>query len=214
MKNVDLMIFDFDGTIADTGRDLVSSVNHTLTMLNLTPKPQEEIISFVGDGVMKLIERALGEENKTDLHKALEIFIRHYEEHMLDTTVLYPHTESVLQHYSNKKKVILTNKRYHLALDIARGLGIDQYFLEIVGADSTPFVKPDPRVVEYLLSKYAVEKSHTVIIGDGANDVAVAKNSGILSCALLNGLGYKEKLIKMGADYYCENLLEINDLFQ
>jgi phosphoglycolate phosphatase len=214
MKKVDLMIFDFDGTLADTGADLVSSINQTLTSMRLDPRSPEEIISFVGDGVKKLMERSLGENNKGRLEEAMSIFSGHYEKHLLDQTVLCPHIEDVLKYFNHKMKVILTNKRYHLTLAIARGLHIDRYFMEIVGADSTPFQKPDQRVVEYLLDKYNVAAQKAVIIGDGVNDIAVAKNAGILSCAYLNGLGDKETLLTMEADFYCENLMEINSLFQ
>jgi len=214
MKKVDLMIFDFDGTIADTGADLVSSINHTLTSMRLDPRSSKEIISFVGDGVKKLMERSLGEHHKGRLEEAMSIFSGHYEKHLLDKTVLCPHMEDVLKYFNHKMKVILTNKRHHLTLAIARGLHIDRYFMEIVGADTTPFQKPDQRVVEYLLTKYNAEPQKTVIIGDGVNDIAVAKNAGILSCAYLNGLGNKETLRKMEADFYCENLMEINSLFQ
>ncbi|KAF0154402.1 MAG: phosphoglycolate phosphatase [Syntrophaceae bacterium] len=214
MKKVDLMIFDFDGTIADTGADLVSSINQTLTSMRLDPRSAEEIISFVGDGIKRLMERSLGESNKGRLEEAMSIFSGHYEKHLLDQTVLCPHVEDVLKYFNHKMKVILTNKRYHLTLAIARGLHIDRYFMEIVGADSTPFQKPDQRVVEYLLDKYNVAAQKAVIIGDGVNDIAVAKNAGILSCAYLNGLGDKETLLTMEADFYCENLMEINSLFQ
>ena len=214
MKKVDLMIFDFDGTLADTGADLVSSINQTLTSMRLDSRSPEEILSFVGDGVKKLMERSLGENNKGRLEEAMSIFSGHYEKHLLDQTILCPHIEDVLKYFNHKMKVILTNKRYNLTLAIARGLRIDRYFMEIVGADSTPFQKPDQRVVEYLLDKYNVAAQKAVIIGDGVNDIAVAKNAGILSCAYLNGLGDKSTLLTMEADFYCEDLMEINSLFQ
>ncbi len=214
MKKVDLMIFDFDGTIVDTGEDLVSSVNHTLASMRLDVRPHEEIIGFVGDGVKKLIERSLGEKHQDRLEEAMKIFGSHYEKHLLDKTVLYPQIEDVLKYFNHKMKVILTNKRYHLTVAIARGLHVDRYFMEIVGADSTPFLKPDRRPVDYLLEKYNVAPQKAVMIGDGANDIGVAKNAGIISCAYLNGLGGREKLLALGADYYCENLNEINSLFQ
>lgn len=214
MKKVDLMMFDFDGTIADTACDLVLSINHMLTSMRLHPRPSHEIISFVGDGVHKLIERSLGDHGKEKMEEALRIFSTHYEKHMLDHTVCCPHIQDVLKYFNHKMKVILTNKRYHLTVAIARGLHIDRYFMEIVGADSTPFQKPDPRVVVYLLEKYSVSPQKAVLIGDGVNDIEAARNAGILSCAYLNGLGDPEKLLKLGADFYCENLIEINSLFQ
>ncbi|HPE06391.1 MAG TPA: HAD family hydrolase [Smithellaceae bacterium] len=214
MKKVDLMIFDFDGTIADTGADLVSSINHTLTAMRLNPRPSEEILSFVGDGVKKLIEKSLGENYKERLEEAIRIFSGHYEKHLMDQTVLCPHIEDVLKYFNHKMKVILTNKHYHLTLTIAHALHIDRYFMEIVGADTTPFQKPDLRVVEYLLTKYNADPRKTVIIGDGVNDIAVAKYAGILSCAYLNGLGNRQTLLRMEADFYCEDLIEINSVFQ
>lgn len=214
MKIVDLMIFDFDGTIADTGADLVASVNYTLTAMRLETRSLEEIISFVGDGVRKLMERSLGENHRGRLEEAMSIFSGHYEKHLLDQTVLCPHIEDVLKYFNRKMKVILTNKRYALTVVIARGLHIDKYFMEIVGADTTLYQKPDRRVVEYLLEKYNVTPQKAVIIGDGVNDIAVAKNAGILSCAYLNGLGNREALLRMKADFYCENLMEVNSLLQ
>ena len=68
--------------------------------------------------------------------------------------------------------------------------------------------------MDYILNKYGIAKEKTLIIGDGINDIAVAKNSGILSCAYLNGLGSRQDLLNLNADYYCEDLLEINSLFK
>jgi len=213
MKPVDLMIFDLDGTLADTGDDLAASVNHTLITMQMQPLAYEEIIGFVGDGIRRLIEKSLGEIHASKADEALAIFSAHYEKHLLDKTVLYPRIIDTLDYFRHKKKVVLTNKRYYLALGILRGLNIENYFLEIVGADTTPYMKPDGRVVDYLLSKYDVQRSQTVIIGDGTNDIAVAKNAGIISCACLNGLGNRKALLDMGPDYYCENLIEIKSLF-
>lgn len=213
MKHVELMIYDLDGTLADTGADLVASVNHTLTALQFQPLAHDEIIGFVGDGIRRLIEKSLGDAHASSADEAMKIFSDHYGKHLLDKTVLYPHIENVLRHFQDKKKVILTNKRYYLALDIVRGLKIEKFFSEIVGADSTPYMKPDGRVVEYLLVKYDADCSKTVMIGDGVNDIAVAKNAGTLSCAYLNGLGNRDALLKMGADFYCEELIEIKSIF-
>ena len=96
---------------------------------------------------------------------------------------------------------------------ITRGLKIEKYFVEIIGVDSTPFPKPDRRVIEYLLDKYGLAKEETVIIGDGVNDIIVAKNSGILSCACLNGLGKRNDLLNLNADYYYEDILSLNHYF-
>ena len=213
MKELDLMIFDFDGTLVSTGTDLAQSINYTLDTLKLEKKPEKEIISFVGDGIGKLIERALGQDHVKYQEEAMRIFADYYGKHLMDNTSLYPHVEEVLKNFENKTKIILTNKSYNFTLMIARKLNIEKYFAEIIGIDSTPFAKPDRRVIDYLLDKYGVAKEKTLMTGDGINDILVAKNSGILSCAYLNGLGNRKDLLNLNADYYCEDLLEIKSLF-
>ena len=214
MKPVDLMMFDFDGTLADTGEDIAASVNHALTALGLGSLPVDVILGFVGDGLRILMERALGADDRAKLEEAMKFFLCHYEKHLLDHTRLYPEAEETLNYFHSKKKVILTNKRYYLTMAIAKGLKIDRHFLEIVGSDSTPFQKPDGRVVAYLLEKYGVAPQKAVLIGDSANDVAAAKNAGVLSCVHLNGLGNREAMLKMDADFYVEQLTEIRSHFQ
>jgi phosphoglycolate phosphatase len=212
MKEIDLMIFDFDGTLVATGADLVAAVNYTLEHLSLVPRQGNEIISFVGDGVKELIERSLGKDHLAFYPEAITIFSKYYGEHLLDNATLYPGAEKILKHFRQKKKVILTNKRYNFTLDICRGLGIEEYFVEIIGDGCFPYRKPDRRLVNYLLDKYGIKKEKVVIIGDGKNDIALAKNSGIISCAYLKGLGKPEDLMA-AADYYCEELSEISFLF-
>lgn len=213
MKQVDLMIFDFDGTLVNTGTDLTAAVNYTLRQLGGEQKSEEEITAFVGDGVSKLIERALGKNNLHHYSKAIKIFSNYYGDHLLDNTVLHPGVKEVLNNFQHKQKVILTNKRYSFTRAIAGGLKIEEFFAEIIGDGSTPYRKPDKRLIDYLLPRYNCSRGKTVIIGDGINDINLAKNSGILSCIYLNGLGKREELIAAGADCYCETLLEINSLF-
>lgn len=213
MKNIDLMIFDLDGTLVSSGTDLANCINYTLCELKLEKKTQKEIISFVGDGITRTIQKALGPENEKCLEQAKEIFAGHYACHLLDNTTPYPHVKDVLEHFKDKTKIILTNKRHEYSMMIIRGLDMEKYFAEIVGIDSTPFVKPDARIIQYLLDRYRVAKEKTVIAGDGINDIIVAKNSGIMSCALLNGLGNRNDLLNLKADYYCEDILEMNSLF-
>lgn len=213
MKKIDLMIFDFDGTLVSTGDDLAESINYTLRTLHLEQKSKNEIIGFVGDGISKLIERALGQGALSLHEKAMKIFTEYYDRNLLKNTVLCPHVEDVLKYYENKKKIILTNKRHTFTIKIAQGLNIDKYFAEILGIDSLPFSKPDRRITEFLLDKYTFSKENTVIVGDGINDILAARNGGVMSCACLNGLGNRNDLLNMKADYYCEDLLEITSLF-
>lgn len=213
MKPIDLMIFDLDGTLVTSGRDIAASVNYALETLGL-PKLEEGIIlEFIGDGVKILIERSLGMASHDRFEEALNLFSRHYAEHMLDTTVLYPGVQELLRHFHDKKKVILTNKRYRYAAALSDALRLTPCFDEILGADSTPYIKPDARLVGPLLERYQVYPDRTVVIGDGVNDILLAKNAGLLSCAVLNGLTSRETLLNLRPDFICEDLSDLIDLF-
>ncbi len=213
MKSVDLMIFDLDGTLVTSGQDIAASVNDTLATLGLPAIEEAMILEFVGDGVKKLIERSLGPASQVRFEEALVLFSHHYEEHMLDTTTLYPGVIEVLRHFHDKKKVVLTNKRHRFAAAMIDALRLTHCFDDILGADSTPYIKPDARLAGLLLTRFGARPDRTVIVGDGVNDILLAKHAGLLSCALLNGLTGRETLLNLKPDYSCEHLPEITRIF-
>jgi len=212
MKKIDLMVFDLDGTLIDSGNDLVSAVNFTLKEMSLPPLEGETIAGYVGDGVKKLIERSVG--NKSDrINEAYELFMSYYTVHCVDTTSLYPGVSDVLYHFKDTKKIIVTNKVEKLSRIIADKLGIAEQFEEIIGRDGAPYKKPDPALMMLLAQKYSADIKKTVVVGDGWNDMKLAKNSGALSCALLNGLGERDILLALDPDYSCEAITELKELF-
>jgi phosphoglycolate phosphatase len=213
MKTIDLFIFDLDGTLAQTGEDLVLSVNYTLKTLGLSTLESGRIIGFVGDGIRNLLVRALGDEHEDRADEALAIFSTHYEGHLLDRTILYPEVLPCLEYYRHKRKVVLSNKRQHFVERILESLGVEHYFDLIMGGDAYPYMKPDPRVVYPLLESFGAAPERTVIVGDGRNDVLLARNAGIQSCAILSGLTKREELMDLRPDYVCENLAGLSTLF-
>ena len=213
MKQIDLMIFDLDGTLVNSGGDIVASVNYTLKSLGIPVMGTEVIIGFVGDGVQKLIERSLCRDSRDQFDKAMEIFTAYYAEHMLDTTTFYPGVPEIIQHFHDKNKVIITNKRYRFTRAIAEALDIKKYFDDIIGVDTTPYKKPDSRLLSPLLERFGAQRERTVVIGDGINDILLAKNTGALSCAFLNGLGRRDLLLDQKPDFVCENISELKSLF-
>jgi len=213
MTKIDLIAFDFDGTLVQSGQDLVDAVNHTLQILNVPTLDTYTVKRFIGDGVKKLIERSLGDAGERDSEKAREIFLAYYEAHLLDTTVLYPGVKDILNYFKAIHKIILTNKMEYLTLKIARGLGIEGYFEEIVGIDSRSYTKPDRRLLMPYLKRSLQVGGRAVVIGDGVNDIMLAKNAGVLSCALLNGLTDRNELLNLSPHYCCENIEELQHLF-
>lgn len=213
MPFIDLMIFDFDGTLVSSGEDIAASVNEMLRIIGLPQRPEEEVIGFVGDGTAKLIERALGPAQQDRYDEALSIFRTHYNEHMLDRTRLYPGITGVLTFFSGKKKLIVTNKLHQFTISMAESLGIKDCFQGIVARDSHPFSKPDHRLLESLMDEYAAQPDRTAVIGDGINDIIMAKGAGAWSCAYLNGLTQRETLLKYQPDFTYEDPSELKLIF-
>jgi phosphoglycolate phosphatase len=212
MIPVKLMVFDLDGTLADTGNDLAGSVNRTLQSLGIPKRPDIEILGFVGDGVRKLIERSLGDAYGDRLDEALKRFKEIYSKHLLDQTTLYPGVEDVLRHFDRKEKVLITNKAGDFTLAICSGLGIAGFFKEIIAGDSNEFMKPDPRLLLPLLDRFESVRDETLVVGDGINDILLARNTGVRSCAFLNGLGKREELLRLRPDFVIEKMIDLKDI--
>ncbi|HPC73683.1 MAG TPA: HAD-IA family hydrolase [Syntrophales bacterium] len=213
MKPIDLMVFDFDGTLVQSGEDIASSVNRTLRGLGLQPLERERIIRFVGDGVNKLIERSLGAAHRDLFDRALSMFRDVYGKHLLDSTGLYPGVREVLEHFREKRKVILTNKSHVFTMRIAEALDLKGHFDDIIAGDSTPYVKPDPRLIRPLMERFRANPDRTAVIGDGPQDVLLARSAGALSCAFLNGLAPRTDLLALEPDLTCERLDELKTFF-
>ena len=214
MMSVDLLIFDLDGTLCDTKDDIATSVNLTLRDLSVPEKPIEEIYSYVGSGVRKLLQKAVGEESEKDFDEAMKIFRGHYMEHLLDTTKPYVGMLSVLDHFKDKKKAVVTNKPQDYADPILDGLRLTPYFDLIVGGSNSFPLKPSPMMILRVLDSLNVEKNSCVMIGDGMQDILAARASGIKVCAVGYGLSDPEGLIRAGPDFFCRTPGELKCLFE
>ncbi|MGA9644697.1 MAG: HAD hydrolase-like protein, partial [Candidatus Korobacteraceae bacterium] len=145
LPGIQLVVFDLDGTIADTKRDLALSVNAMREFLGLGPLPLEAVTSYVGHGVTVLIKRALGDQAADgDVEKGLRVFLDYYARHLLDNTVAFPGVSEALHELRSRKLAILTNKPTKFSREIVAGLGLARYFFEIYGGESFSLKKPDP----------------------------------------------------------------------
>ncbi len=211
---VKLLVFDLDGTLADTGADLAGSVNRTLRSMGIRSRPDAEILGFVGDGVGKLIDRVLGKKDADRFDEALKRFKEIYAEHLLDQTTVYPGVTDVLSHFRPIPKIIITNKNLNFTLTLCRGLGIEGFFHDIIAGDSHDYMKPDPRLLVPLLTRFEASPVDTLVVGDGANDILLARNAGVRSCAFLNGLGNREKLLHLRPDFAIERMIDLKQIIR
>ncbi len=209
----EVLLFDFDGTLIDSKVDIATAVNCTLRDLGLPIRSVEEIFSFVGDGVKRLLRLSVGEENPEQYERALEVFRLHYLEHCVETTRWYPGIWEVLQHYKDRTRVIVTNKSLEYTLAIVDGLQASDVFRHVEAPRDTSELKPEPVMLERALEVLGADRSDTVMIGDSTNDVRAAQAAGIRACAVGYGYGNRERVAALNPDFYCETPHDLLDLW-
>lgn len=211
---VDMLLFDLDGTVIDSKVDIATAVNRTLSDLGLPTRSQEEIFSFVGDGVKRLLRLSVGEDNLGLYERALAVFRQHYLAHCLDTTRLYPGMQEVLRHFQAKPKAIVTNKSREYTLRILEGLGIREMFVSVESPEDGTELKPDPGMLLRVLAAGGVRASRAVMIGDSTNDIRAAKAANMQSCAVTYGYGNQAKIAMLSPDCYCAQPIDLILLFR
>lgn len=187
---MDLVIFDLDGTLIDSSRDLANSVNATRAHLGLAPIENETVYSYVGNGAPVLIRKALGPEYANEeVQSALEYFLAYYREHMLDNTVLYPGVREVLDQFrrAGLTMAVLTNKPVRFSQGIVDGLGLGAHFRRVYGGNSFEQKKPHPVGIETLMSEAGAAREETLMVGDSSVDVQTARNARVKSCGVTWG---------------------------
>lgn len=206
-------MFDLDGTLADTKEDIATAVNLTLTDYGLPAHAPEQIYTFVGDGVRALLARAFESRGAGVFEDALAVFRRHYLAHLVDATTWYPGVETVLDYFAAKKKAIVTNKPIDYTIPLVEGLKGRDRFAMIVGANSTPHLKPHPGMIHHVLRELDVHPDRAVMIGDNVNDILAAHAAGVQAVAVGYGLGDPAVLRAAGPDFFCERIEDLMTLF-
>lgn len=200
-----VLIFDLDGTLAETRADIAAAANVALRAVGLPELPVARITTFVGEGAAKLIERCVGTRQEL-FAPALEAWTRHYERHLLDETRLYEGVAGTLDRLPGPLAV-LSNKPEAMSRAILEGLGIAGRFAAIVGGDSLPVKKPDPAGVAHLLR--ATAASSAVLVGDTRIDLETARAARIPCWLAAYGFCGREDLLAAGASTVFERFPDV-----
>ncbi len=184
-----LLIFDLDGTLAETQKDLTTGVNLMRAHYGAPPIDVETVTGYIGDGVGTLVERSLQGE-QVDLVEAVELYKRFYCEHMLEQTVLYPGVADGLRRVSSNALAVLSNKPGDPSRIILKHLGVDQLFFRILGGGDLPNLKPDPAGIHLLMKESGIAPENTWMIGDHHTDLEAAHQAGVRSGFVTYGLGH------------------------
>jgi phosphoglycolate phosphatase len=212
LSSVRALIFDLDGTLIDSKQDLIHSVNAMLRELGRGELAEETISGYIGHGAPKLVARALGDEStEEERQRALQFFLRYYEQHKMDTTRTYPGVAETLEKLSNVPMAVLTNKPVRISVRILDTLGLSKYFRSIYGGNSFETKKPDPLGAKTILRELSAVPHETLLVGDSEVDVQTARNAGTLAAAVNYGFGVHDRRA-YPADIYLERFAELATL--
>ena len=213
MHYIELIIFDLDGTLVDSKEAIAKGVNFALGELGLQEKNALEISSYIGTGVDDLIRKSLGQGKEHYFEKTKSLF-ENYRKHSPDSSRLYPGAKEILEYFKNKRKTIVTNRKYEFALPTLKKLGIYDYFEVILGADDIECKKPSACPLDRAVAKFNINKEKTIIVGDMDIDILAGKSAGILTCAVTYGIGKREAILKAKPDYTIDNILKLKEIIK
>lgn len=202
IPHIELLIFDLDGTLIDSSRDLILSVNATLRHMGREELDAPTIQSYIGRGATDLIQRATGgNAGEDEIAAGLDYFIRYYAEHKLDNTKLYPGVRETLEalylpfasalgdERRSRTLAVLTNKPERASRSILHELDLLRIIPHVIGGNTLTSKKPDPLGVHTLLETVGVAPEAAMIVGDSDVDVQAGDNAGIWTCGVTYGIG-------------------------
>ncbi len=188
-----LFVFDLDGTLVDSHRDIASAANALVEERGGAPLSEAAVVGMVGEGAALLVRRALAAAGlDPDGPGALDRFLEIYAGRLLDHTVLYPGTAVMLEQVAALAPLaVLTNKPQRHTDAILEGLGLRHHFGDVIGGDTALGRKPDPAGLLHLVAAAGVTPDETCMIGDSPIDLLAARAAGTRICLVRYGFGFR-----------------------
>lgn len=209
---IKLILFDLDGTLVDTVQDITDSLNYALKPSGTKSLTIGDTMEMVGEGISRLIEKALPAEKGHLKDKVTKRFLEYYSGHLTDKSREYPHVKETLENLTGFKKAVISNKREDLSKRLLEELGLAVYFDLIIGSDTAGERKPSAIPVLYIISKLGVSPEESIIVGDSNFDVEAGKKAGVKTVAVT--YGYRHRELLTGADYIIDDIRELVPLLR
>jgi len=198
------ILFDLDGTLADTAPDLMKAHNHVMNKFGYSSKSMDEIRNLVGRGAAVMIGRSIWGSARKELSKISDEkikkdmtkeFIKFYENNLVVETQLLKGVENFLYwaKSNNISMGVCTNKQEHLAIELLKKINIYDFFEYVAGGNTFDYCKPDPRHITNMVEIMGGDIRKTIMIGDSENDADAAKSAGVPMILVEDG--YTEKKI-------------------
>ena len=209
-----LILYDLDGTLVDTRRDIINSVRYALKTLNGPELTDDEIKDCVGTGLHALIKQAFRTDDEKLADRGSKLYREHYKKHMLDHTHLYGGACECLEYFKDRKQAVITNKPNPYSSQILEALGVAHYFIAILAGDNGLPFKPDPAAIRHLMLDTDSTEEEVIFVGDSSVDIQAARNAGVEVVTLSHGFASEAALREAKPDHIVHNFAEILRLAQ
>ncbi|MBQ7923787.1 MAG: HAD family hydrolase [Clostridia bacterium] len=210
-----LIVFDLDGTLLDTLDDLTASTNAALLTYGFSTRTREEVRSFIGDGIVKLMERSVGIESYPRLTEMIGDFRAYYAEHCKDATRPYAGVENLLQTLKAKGLLlaVLSNK-VHAATQALINDYFPGVFDEVMGENEAAGIrrKPSPTALLKIMETLGVTQAETAYVGDSEVDIQTAQNAGVACVSVTWGFKDEAFLRDNGATEIAHTAKDLEDI--
>jgi phosphoglycolate phosphatase len=221
MKRPKMILLDLDGTLIDSVPDLAFCVDAMMERLGRPPRGEAAVRNWVGNGVERLVQRALigqldGEPDAADYERAYPIFIELYRQNTSGRSVLYPGVREGLDYLKAEGYPLgcVTNKAAQFTEPLLRDLGVRAAFDIVISGDSLPRKKPDPMPLLHAAEHFGVSPGDALMVGDSVSDVKAARAAGFAIACMTYGYNHGVDIREAGPDAVMDSLAEIRGLLE
>jgi phosphoglycolate phosphatase len=208
----DLIVFDLDGTLADSLPDLAVAANYTCRRLGLPEHSPAAIAGMIGGGERKFMERLAGPDHQDLMEDCLKIYLDYYSAHAADLTRLYPGVRGTLEKLAGKQLAVLSNKLQRLTEQVLETLGIAHFFSARRGGGAGLALKPSPEPLTAIIRELGAESRRTLMVGDKPADISTGRGAGARVAAVTYGYGDLESLRAAAPDFLLARFDQLVDI--
>ena len=204
------IIFDVDGTLVDSKRDIAAAQHWVLQQLDVESYTPEELYPLIGKSLAETFTALLPLDLHRRIPEAAELYKAYYPPHAFDTTTLFPGVKETLETLRTKgiRLATATTKLTPGTRRVLQHFGIADHFTQIQGSDNIPF-KPDPFIINKILEDQSWGRSETLMVGDTDNDIHAGKRANIMTCGVTYGSLTREQILNLDPDFTIDSLPEL-----
>ena len=219
MKKPKLILIDLDGTLVDSVPDLACSVDLMMQQIGRDPRGEARVRDWVGNGVEKLVKRALlgeldGEPESSEFERAYPIFLELYQRHNGENSRLYPGVEEGLAFLASAGYTLgcVTNKAARFTEPLLEALGIRDQFSILISGDTLPRKKPDPLPLLHAADFFKLNPDDALMLGDSVSDVKAARAAGFQIICVNYGYNHGQDIRLAQPDAVIDSFLDLKAL--